>query len=101
MYPFLVMFFCLLASARATPFNQTPHLPPAVVPDGHCETAGSWQAYAFLVEDCYAAIQQMYIQDVMRHPDEMYEFTGRGIRPKTIYTRIETPATYTVSECSF
>ena len=30
----------------------------------HCVTSESWQAYAFLVEDCYAAIQQMYIRDV-------------------------------------
>ena len=89
-----------MTSMRAAPLNQTLNLPPSILPDDHCDLSGSWQAYAFLVEDCYAAIQQMYINDVMRHGDEMYEFTAQRGRRKTTYQQVYTPATYTVSKCS-
>ena len=97
---FLLSVFHLTYGA---PVNQSTLLPSNIDPypssrSDHCENAGRWQAYAFLVEDCYAAIQKLYIYDVLRHPHETFEFMAQNSRPKTQYPRIRTPAFYTVSK---
>ncbi|KAL9129376.1 MAG: hypothetical protein Q9175_007309 [Cornicularia normoerica] len=63
-----------------------------------CSSSQDWQAYGFLVEDCFTAIQRVYIEEVLRNPDEVYEFTATGTYPKTQHPRVRTPAQYTVSE---
>ncbi|KAL6720329.1 hypothetical protein ACLMJK_002250 [Lecanora helva] len=66
----------------------------------HCDTSGHWEAYAFLVEDCFAAIQQLYIHDTLRHADETFEFLARGARPRTQYPKVRLPGIYQISSCT-
>ena len=63
-----------------------------------CSNSQEWQAYAFLVEDCFTAIQRLYIEEILRNPDEIYEFLAAGTTRRTKNPWIRTPAQYTVSE---
>ena len=64
-----------------------------------CSTSPEWQAYAFLVEDCFTAIQRVYIEEVLKKPSyEIYEFIAEGTYPRTTHPSVRTPAQYTVSE---
>ena len=64
-----------------------------------CSTSPGWQAYAFLVEDCFGAIQRIYIEEVLKKPGhEIFEFIAAGNQPKTGHPSVRTPSQYTVSE---
>ena len=100
-----LFLFCLAVLAYSAPLKDSliPGFQASglLAQAGHCDTVGNWQAYAFLVEDCFRAIQQLYIENVIRHPDEIYEFRSFGARPKTSYTTVPTPASIVVSEYSY
>lgn len=63
-----------------------------------CSNSPDWQAYAFLVEDCYTAIQRVYIEEVLRKSEEKFEFIARGAQPRTKKPWIRTPVHFTVGE---
>ena len=63
-----------------------------------CSDSPDWQAYAFLVEDCYAAVQRLYIGEVLRKPDESFEFISRYGHHRTKRPWIRTPVQIPVSE---
>ena len=65
-----------------------------------CSDSADWQAYAFLVEDCYAAVQRLYIEDVLRKPDVSYEFISRYGHHGTKRPWIRTPVQISVRESS-
>ena len=52
----------------------------------------------FLVEDCFAAVQALYIDRVITDPDKVYEFRSRTTPPKTKNPWMKTPIVYTVSK---
>ena len=54
----------------------------------------------FLVEDCYAAVQALYIDHVITHADKTYEFRSGSTPPKTKNPWMQTPVFYTVSKRS-
>lgn len=55
----------------------------------------SWQANAFLVEDCFVAVNQFYIKHVVRNPGEIFEFSASRWRAHTRFPRVQTPDVYT------
>ena len=65
-----------------------------------CSDSADWQAYAFLVEDCYAAVQRLYIEEVLRKPDLSFEFISRYGHHSTKRPWIRTPVQISVSESS-
>lgn len=88
-----LMFFAL---ARAAPLEVT--MPKNLTESSRCTRSQDWQAYAFLVEDCYTAIQRLYIEEVLKNPDAIYEFITTGTYPQTRHPWKRTPIEYTVSE---
>jgi hypothetical protein len=61
----------------------------------------NWQAYAFLVEDCFVAVNQFYIEHVVRNPDEIFEFSASALRTHTRFPRVQTPDVYTHGKYHF
>lgn len=55
----------------------------------------NWQAYAFLVEDCFVAVNQFYLRHVVRNPDEIFEFSSRMGQGYTRYPRVVLPQVFT------
>ena len=94
---FLIFFSALVLAA---PFDIPLDLDTFgnLTATNRCSDSQDWQAYAFLVEDCFTAIQRVYIEKVLRNPNENYEFVAPGTRHKTKKSSIRTPAQYTVRE---
>lgn len=92
------MLLCLGLGTAARLNDSAYHHSPSLRLASRCDSRHHWQAYAFLVEDCFTAIQQMYISDVMRHPDVVYEFTSPGTRAKARHPRVQTPSWITVGK---
>ena len=65
-----------------------------------CSDSEDWQAYAFLVEDCYAAVQRLYIEEVLQKPDVSFEFISRYAHHSTKSPWLRTPVQISVSESS-
>lgn len=63
-----------------------------------CSKSREWRAYGFLIEDCFTAIQGLYINEVLKKPNELYEFVAGGSSPTTRNPWVRTPSQYTVSE---
>lgn len=93
----LVLFF---GFAHAVPVDLPLNLNTFknLTATNRCSSSQECQAYAFLIEDCFTAIQRVYIEEVIRRPDEMYEFFAGGTYPKTSKPWVRTPSQYTVSE---
>lgn len=89
--------FLFLALALAAALDD-PASSPNLTATNRCSSSPDWQAYAFLVEDCFTAIQRVYIERVLQRPDEMYEFVAEGTYPETRNPWVRTPFEYTVSE---
>jgi len=70
--------------------------------NGNCASSykyPSWSAPNWNIEDCYSTVHQLYIDEVLTHPDTQYEFVARGAsatRPKLTGQR--TPRKYVVSK---
>ena len=69
--------------------------------NGNCASApkfSTWQAPGWNTEDCYSAVQQMYLKEVYTHPDADYEFVAQGASSTRPDLPVEkTPRKYTVS----
>lgn len=118
---FLLPLLSMLGIACGAPFDGRLSLPaetqvvnasflPAVSLNvsslGHHDRCDSskgqrWQAYAFLVEDCFVAINQFYVKHVVRNPHEVFEFSASPWRSHTRYPRVQTPDVFTYGEYSF
>ena len=92
----LLIHFMVLALALAAPLEVV--MPKNLTAPSRCTRSEDWQAYAFLVEDCYTAIQRLYIEEVLKKPDAIYEFITTGTYPQTLHPWMRTPIEYTVSE---
>ena len=92
----LSIHFIIFALARAASLEVT--MPKNLTEPSRCTRSEDWQAYAFLVEDCYTAIQRLYIEEVLKKPDAIYEFITTGTYPQTLHPWMRTPTEYTVSE---
>ena len=96
--PFILLL--IFAMAMASPLDLPLDLTNLknLTTMNRCSSSPDWQAYAFLVEDCYTAIQRIYIERMLRDPDELYEFVAQGAPRTTKKPGIRTPLQYTVSE---
>ena len=92
----LFIYFMFFALTHAAPLELT--MPKNLTGLSRCTRSKDWQAYAFLVEDCFTAIQRLYIEEVLRKPDTIYEFVTTGTYPKTLHPKMRTPTEFTVSE---
>ena len=90
-----------LTYTEAYPANVTflePPLTPNLTAGLRCEQR--IQSH-FLVEDCFAAVQALYIDHCITEPDKVYEFRPRSTPPKTKYPWMQVPIVYTVSKRTF
>lgn len=68
--------------------------------NGNCASSTkfpSWSAPNWNIEDCYSTVNQLYLDEVLSHPDTQYEFIARGAsatQPKLTGQR--TPRKYVV-----
>ena len=84
--------------SEAFPANVTlpePPLTPNLTVGLRCEQRIRSQ---FLVEDCFAAVQALYIDHVITEPDKVYEFRPRNTPAKTKSPWMQVPIVYTVSK---
>lgn len=87
-----------LTFSEAFPANVTlPESPltPDLTAGRRCEF---FEQGDFLVEDCFAAVQALYIDHVITDPDKVYEFRSWGTPPKTENPWMQLPIVYTVSK---
>ena len=98
----LLVLFLFSTLAVAAPLDLPLNLDTFrnLTATNRCSDSADWQAYAFLVEDCYAAVQRLYIEDVLRKPDISFEFISRYGHHRTKRPWIRTPAQISVSESS-
>lgn len=97
------------------PLSQTLPSPPTLetisnltssspASNGRCAPRANfptWYARNWIVEDCYAALQQLYIQETMLHPNQEYEFLQPGASRKDPKIPSQgTPRKYTVNTCT-
>ena len=99
----LLILFLFSALALAAPLDLPLDLNTFInlTTRERCSRSEEWQAYAFLVEDCFTAIQAVYLDKVLNKPLELYEFVGRGTYPKTKKPYVRTPTQFVVSEYNF
>ena len=87
--------------SEAFPANVTltePPLTPNLTAGLRCEQRIQTR---FLVEDCFAAVQALYIEHCITEPDKVYEFRPRSTPPKTKNPWMQVPIVYTVSKRPF
>lgn len=96
----LFVLFQFVALALAAPLNLPLDLDAFknVTATNRCSTSREWRAYGFLIEDCFTAIQSLYINEVLKKRNEIYEFVAGGTSPTTPNPWVRTPSQYTVSE---
>ncbi|CAD6583281.1 MAG: hypothetical protein ASARMPREDX12_001219 [Alectoria sarmentosa] len=61
-----------------------PSLPLNASGNGNCASTTrypDWYSNGWITEDCYTAVQQLYLKEVLTHPDEEYEFVTLGVSP--------------------
>ncbi|MCJ1459830.1 hypothetical protein MMC28_010209, partial [Mycoblastus sanguinarius] len=86
--------------ASCIPFTTLPSDISNLTSVSRCTSASSWQARGFLIEDCFAAIQHLFIEEVLTNPDVTHEFVAGGTLPETKNPYMITPREYTVSSCT-
>ena len=87
-----------LTFSKVFPANVTLAKPPPntnLIAGARCgrEPQGYW-----LKEDCFAAVQALYIDRVITQPNKVYEFRSRTTAPKTRNEWMKIPLVYTVSK---
>ena len=92
----LFIHFMFFALTHAAPLELTT--PKNLTALSRCTRSKDWQAYAFLVEDCFTAIQRLYIEEVLRKPDTIYEFVTTGTHQKTLHPKIRNARVFTVCD---
>ena len=110
----LLSLIQLVRGIPTIPITQPPSfiIPPpstealnVTAGNGNCASSyqyPSWGASDWVIEDCYSALNQLYIDEVLPHPDNRYEFIARGAqatRPKLTVQR--TPRKYVVGKLGF
>ncbi len=77
-----------------------PSLPLNASSNGNCASTAkypSWSSDDWVVEDCYTAVQQLYLKEVFGHPEVAHEFVARGLSPTRFPLGSErTPRKYVV-----
>ena len=99
--PVALIILSFLALALAAPLEPPLDLDAFrnLTATNRCADSPDWQAYAFLVEDCFTAIQRVYIEEVLnKRPDEVYEFVAPSSSPRTMNPWVRTPSQYIVSQ---
>ena len=120
------IFLRIAASAPAAPSSssgqaltldtssQSPNpslidtLPVANLTDetyGGCASSSKflgWKTKNWQIEDCYTAVHNMFISEVLTHPNEVFEFVDKGASAtKPMLTPQRTPRKYVVGKHYF
>ena len=70
--------------------------------NGNCASSSkykSWRTEKWNIEDCYSAVQKLYIEEVLTHPDEQFEFVDKwASSTKPELTLQRSPRKYIVSK---
>lgn len=99
----LLILLSFFALALAAPLDPPLDLDTFtnLTETNRCSSSRDWRAYGFLIEDCFTAIQRIYIDEVVRKsPHEVYEFIAEGTYPKTRNPSVRTPSQYIVNSCT-
>lgn len=79
-----------------------PSLPLNASSNGNCASTAkypNWNSNDWVIEDCFSAVQQVYLKEVLTHPDEAYEFVALGVPPTRVPLDSQrTPRKYIVSK---
>lgn len=91
------------------PIYSLPPLQPTTTLNGSSESNGncasqakypSWSSSDWVIEDCYAAVQQLYLQEVVARPNVEYEFSASWLSPKQFaLDSVRTPRKYIDRKC--
>ncbi|CAD6593272.1 MAG: hypothetical protein ASARMPRED_007228 [Alectoria sarmentosa] len=80
-----------------------PSLPLNASGNGNCASTTrypDWYSNGWVIEDCYTAVQQLYLKEMLTHPDEEYEFVTLGWSPTRPQLESQrTPRKYVVGTC--
>ena len=87
-----------LTFSKVFPANVTLAKPPPNTELTARARCGSKPQGYWLVEDCFAAVQALYIDRVITQPNKVYEFRSRTAAPRTGNEWMKTPLVYTVSK---
>ncbi|KAL9130253.1 MAG: hypothetical protein Q9217_001503 [Psora testacea] len=69
----------------------------STISNSNCVDSPRWNAPGWSVEDCYSAVQQLFLQDVHNKPGNTYEFLpSRTSPPQTPFPIVYTPRKYTI-----
>ena len=69
------------------PIYSLPPLQPSsfnASGNGNCASPAkfpSWTSSDWVVEDCYIAVQQLFLREVYNRPDVSYQFVAKGVVP--------------------
>ena len=106
--PLLLHITQCLPAPRQLPNHLIYSLPPrdSITPlngsssNGNCASPvkfPSWSSSDWVIEDCYTAVQQLYVREVLAHPNTEREFLALGVRPtKFPLEQQRTPRKYIV-----
>lgn len=79
-----------------------PSLPLNASDNGNCASTAkypSWTSNDWVIEDCYAAVQQLYLKEFLAHPDVAYNFVAPGVSPKgSLVDSQRTPRKYVIGK---
>ena len=86
------------------PIYSLPPLQPSsfnASDNGNCASPAkfpTWTSNDWVIEDCYIAVQQLFLREVHNHPDVSYQFVAKGVVPtKSPLDSQRTPRKYIFS----
>ena len=81
--------------------NGAPTTAPISLPSNdalstyYCNDSPAWSGPSFFPKDCATAVSRFYVQEILTHEDEVFEFLAIGARPQLRYPSQHTPRKYT------
>ena len=86
------------------PMHPTAPLNGSSSSNGNCASTAkypSWTSPDWVIEDCYSAVHQLYVREVLARPNTAYEFVAQGVSPrKAPLEALRTPRKYVVRKWS-
>ncbi|KAM0802897.1 hypothetical protein BDR22DRAFT_887231 [Usnea florida] len=88
------------------PIYSLPPLQPSSLnasDNGNCASPAkfpTWTSSDWIVEDCYIAVQQLFLREVYNRPDVSYQFVAKGVVPtRSPLESQRTPRKYVFRTC--
>ena len=61
----------------------------------YCNDSPAWSGPSFFPKDCATALSRFYVQEILAHENEVFEFLAIGAHPPSRYPSQHTPRKYT------